>query len=229
MFTPFVPKTEDVPKNPEPQHSSFDKDLHMYGLNISFQKHVASLLEKNKSVDLTPTFQTYQRHLETIIQHSQHHVQHSQDEKDDVSDQENDNNDGEGEQAYPKTSIDPYVQDPGEEGERTEYAVRCSVYIFSVEDKKWINLGIASLRINTRNGSSRILARSQNSTRRLLFNFVLFPTFSPELELDGKSISFIGLDLDEKPAKYLVRTKTPEETQALNNTLLSIMSASNPE
>lgn len=127
---------------------------------------------------------------------------------------ETDEDEDEQAEPPPATELDPYEKGPGEESDQVLYAVRCKIFSFSSESKKWIDLGISSLRINkSSDGKVRMLARSQDSTSKVLINVALLPSFSPELS--EKSITFACMNAPSQWTKFLVRVKTPGAAKSL--------------
>jgi hypothetical protein len=299
-----------------------DQELHMRGLNVSFQQHIQKLLDKNPSCDLGAAFETYTKHKKTIQNKDSadapsNRIQEPQNVNPiapidppkplsptftaisstpttvppvfptfgststqpqlpsfeapkaqisspfafastsqstttpgfggwsfgqnttgfsfsaptkpettpaSTSNQDQEDESGEDTEQVPeqKIVVDPYIQGPGEENEKTVFAQRCKLYSMHSETKKWIDLGICSLRINQHKETNkkRLLIKSQDATSKVLCNFFIFSEFHPELVEKTNSVMFLGMNPDNKPTKYLLRVKTTDQAKELNDNLV---------
>lgn len=239
-------------------------DLHIKGLNVSFQQHIQKLLESNPSIDLSPCFQTYGNHLRDIESNKNPNLQSSIPEPKSIftlpiteaptitgfpsfqstinapwtfgsttitqtrpsEDKQDSQDEGEDEPVVVQKQpiIDPYIQGPGEEGETTLFAQRGKLYHMPQETKKWTDLGICSLRINLRKDGStkRLLIKSQDTTEKVMCNFVIQEHFKPEFIESTNSVMFLGINSENKMTKYLFRVKTKEQSKELYDQMISI-------
>lgn len=238
-------------------------DLHMKGLNVSFQQHIQKLLESNPFIDLSICFQTYGNHLRDIESKKNSNPQQPSitefksiftPSKTKVptttgfssfqttintpwtfgsatvtqtqpSEDKEDSQDDEPIVVQKQPVIDPYIQGPGEEGETTLFAQRGKLYHMPPETKKWTDLGICSLRINLRKDgfTNRMLIKSQDTTEKVMCNFVIQEHFKPEFIESTNSIMFLGVNSENKITKYLFRVKTKEQSKELYDQMISII------
>ena len=92
------------------------------------------------------------------------------------------------------------------------------------ESKKWIDLGICSMRMNQHEGDAdgkkRLLIKSQDSTSKIMCNCLFFAHMKPELVEKTNSVIFLGVNLEGKPVKYLIRVKTPQQAKEVYDKFL---------
>lgn len=141
--------------------------------------------------------------------------------KQEEGDEDGDGDAGEEVVEQQKVIIDPYVQGPGEEDEKVLFAQRCKLYCMQTEAKKWVDLGLCSLRINEHkeNRKRRLLAKSQDSTSKVLCNFFISSQLRPELMQEKNSVKFLGVNSAGKPAAYLLRVKNAEQAREVHDQL----------
>ena len=136
-----------------------------------------------------------------------------------IDDAEGDNGD-DGDEPMPQEPPTTVKAAAGEELEEKIYEGRCKIFVFKASS--WVDLGIGALRISKHPGSQkkRLLIRSEG-TGKILLNTFLFKDMSNKIETDKKSLTFLSLDAQGQLNKYLLRVKSPEDANSLNEAINS--------
>lgn len=112
----------------------------------------------------------------------------------------------------------------GEENETCQHEERCKIFMMDKSANGWVDLGVGIFKINRYNneaGKSRILCRAEGSGKIIMNSLISVPGTEVTC-LDGKKeVALLTTGPEGKPAKYLVRVKTLEQSQALKSALLS--------
>ncbi|KAK9727787.1 hypothetical protein K7432_001564 [Basidiobolus ranarum] len=133
------------------------------------------------------------------------------------SHQDEDKEDDEEEEKEEETSNPELVKTgAGEEEETTIHEVRCKLYCWNKEKKSYADLGIGIFKMNenTNNQKKRFLVRTEGSGKVTL-NVAVFPEMKIDYVQNKKDVSIIAVGEGNKPQKYLVRVKTPEQAAQL--------------
>ncbi|KAJ2851101.1 hypothetical protein IWW36_001352 [Coemansia brasiliensis] len=116
----------------------------------------------------------------------------------------------------------------GEEGETTVHSTRCKVYMWDNDKKSYKDLGVGNLRINTWDGDNnakraRVLCR-QETTEKITLNASMFAKMMVEFTENNKSVGLLAV-VDGKPTRYMLRVKTVQEAQELNDALKKVIAS----
>ncbi|KAJ2302771.1 hypothetical protein IWW55_003260 [Coemansia sp. RSA 2706] len=237
----FVPpgaaKQQPLPKPDSKPDTSADDDefyRHIRGLNVSIQTKINDAIAANAFVDLTPLLEQYRRHWDQVTQdHPPADASASSqpdptipatsaepaklsDNADDASDHDADD-------------PEPSVKSPttaGEEGEATVHRVRGKVYQWDAAHKRFMDLGVGNLRINTWDAESgakraRVLCR-QESTEKITLNASMFANMMVERKDNDKNVGLLAV-IDGKPTRYMLRVKTANEAKELKEAMEKVI------
>ncbi|ORX89849.1 hypothetical protein K493DRAFT_357604 [Basidiobolus meristosporus CBS 931.73] len=122
----------------------------------------------------------------------------------------------EAEEAEEPSNPDLVKTGAGEEDETTIHEIRCKLYCWNKEKKSYADLGIGIFKMNenTTNHKKRFLVRTEGSGKVTL-NVAVFPEMKIDYVQNKKDVSIIAVGEGNKPQKYLVRVKTPEQAAQL--------------
>ncbi|KAJ1844757.1 hypothetical protein H4S02_003336, partial [Coemansia sp. RSA 2611] len=124
---------------------------------------------------------------------------------------------------------EPAVKSPttaGEEGETTVHRVRGKVYQWDAAHKRFMDLGVGNLRINTWDAESgakraRVLCR-QESTEKITLNASMFANMMVERKDNDKNVGLLAV-VDGKPTRYMLRVKTANEAKELKEAMEKVI------
>ncbi|KAJ1736936.1 hypothetical protein LPJ72_000952 [Coemansia sp. Benny D160-2] len=117
----------------------------------------------------------------------------------------------------------------GEEGEKTEHQVRAKVYMWDGGEKKYKDMGVGQLKVNTwetdtaKAKRARLLCRQEGSNKVTL-NASLFKEMIVEYT-DGKKELGLLVIADGKPTRFLIRTSSPAATATLHECVERVKSS----
>ncbi|KAJ2320989.1 hypothetical protein H4R23_000995 [Coemansia sp. Cherry 401B] len=124
---------------------------------------------------------------------------------------------------------EPAIKSPttaGEEGEATVHRVRGKVYQWDAAHKRFMDLGVGNLRINTWDAESgakraRVLCR-QESTEKITLNASMFANMMVERKDNDKNVGLLAV-VDGKPTRYMLRVKTANEAKELKEAMEKVI------
>ncbi|KAJ2512507.1 hypothetical protein GGI11_004710 [Coemansia sp. RSA 2049] len=117
----------------------------------------------------------------------------------------------------------------GEEGEKTEHQVRAKVYMWDGGEKKYKDMGVGQLKVNTwetdttKAKRARLLCRQEGSNK-ITLNASLFKEMIVEYT-DGKKELGLLVIADGKPTRFLIRTSSPATTATLHECVERVKSS----
>ncbi|KAI9503046.1 hypothetical protein GGI25_003493 [Coemansia spiralis] len=107
----------------------------------------------------------------------------------------------------------------GEEGDTTEHQVRAKLYMWEASEKKYKDMGVGLLKVNTWETDSnakraRVLCRQEGSDK-ITLNAALFKEMVIEYTAGKKDLGILVV-IDGKPTRYLIRTSSADSTANLH-------------
>ncbi|KAJ1963832.1 hypothetical protein GGI12_001807, partial [Dipsacomyces acuminosporus] len=115
----------------------------------------------------------------------------------------------------------------GEEGETTEHQTRAKLYMWDGAAKKYKDLGVGNLKVNSWETDSgdkraRLICRQEGSDK-LTLNAAIFKEMNTEHTAGKKEVGILVIT-DGKPTRYLIRTKNGDVAKKLYDSIEQVKS-----